>query len=231
MTADVRSALRAFGLTADDQRVAETVLGRGHRLTRAVANQHVLARQAIVALGALVFCASAPFLDLRLAPVVVVAAVLVVVLFVLGWAVAHRVARERAQELIATGGGVLAVSVVARESRRLASRREREHLARSLETLYRAALRWHRILPQYRPPAGVRQLGHLPTEVKGVAAALRGHRVSVQGVALTKFLLMDGRSPLYANELGPLREELNRIRYLLETEDEVGRDAELPRAA
>jgi hypothetical protein len=65
--------------------------------------------------------------------------------------------------------------------------------------------------------------------VKSIAKALRGDRVGVQGVALTVRLLTDGcQSPLYANELGPLREELNRIRYLLETAD--GRDTERSRA-
>ncbi len=230
MTAYVRSALQAFGLTGDDQRAAETVLGRGHRLTRAVAHQHVLARQTIGALAALVVCAAAVVLHLELAPVIVAAAVVVALLFILGWLVAHHVARERARDLLATGGNVLAVSVVARESRRLASRRERESLARSIEALYRDAVRWYQILPRYRPPNGVQQLRNLSAEVKSIAKALRGDRVGVQGVALTVRLLTDGcQSPLYANELGPLREELNRIRYLLETAD--GRDTERSRAA
>jgi hypothetical protein len=42
----------------------------------------------------------------------------------------------------------------------------------------------------------------------------------VQGVALTARFLSDGYgSPLYGNEVEPLREELNRIRYLLETSE------------
>jgi hypothetical protein len=55
--------------------------------------------------------------------------------------------------------------------------------------------------------------------------ALRRDRVRVQGVALTSRLLSDGQSsPLYANEVGPLREELNRIRFLLECADGAGLD-------
>ena len=100
----------------------------------------------------------------------------------------------------------------------------------SIEALYRDAVRWYQILPRYRPPNGVQQLRNLSVEVTSIAKALRGDRVGVQGVALTVRLLTDGcQSPLYANELGPLREELNRIRYLLETAD--GRDTERSRAA
>jgi hypothetical protein len=42
----------------------------------------------------------------------------------------------------------------------------------------------------------------------------------VQGVALAARFLSDGYgSPLYGNDVEPLREELNRIRYLLEASE------------
>jgi len=209
-----------MGLTPDDKRAAESVLGRGHRLTRAVANLHTVARQSLVAALSLVVGVPCVLLHLGLAPLFVGAALLVVVAFALAWAVMHRIARERAQELIANGRDVVVLSVVAREHRRLASLDEREQLARSLETLYRDALRWHEILPQFRPPNGVQQLRDLPGEVNGLVAALRRDRVRVQGVALTARLLTNGyESPLYQDQLGPLREELNRIRFLLEADD------------
>jgi hypothetical protein len=51
-------------------------------------------------------------------------------------------------------------------------------------------------------------------------------------VALTERLLSDGSgSPLYANELEPLREELNRIRYLLEATDEPASEPATERRA
>ena len=222
MTAYVRQAARAAGLTADDTRAAESVLGRGHLLTRAVANQHTVAQQSLVAGIALVVGGAGVLLHLGVAPLFVGAAAVVVVAFGLAWAVTHRIARERAQDLIASGGDSVVLSVVARERHRLASPREREQLARSLEGLYRDALRWHEILPRFRPPHGIQQLRDLPNEVKGLTAALRRDRVRVQGVASTARLLSNrGDSPLYANELGPLREELNRVRYLLESADSV----------
>jgi hypothetical protein len=233
MTVFMRHIARAAGLTAADKRAAESVLGRGHRLTRAVANQHTTAQQSLVAGLAVAGGGTGLPLHLGLARLFVEAAVVVGIAFVFVWAVTHRIVRERAQELIADGGDGVVLSVIARERRRLGSVRVREQLARSLESLHQDALRWHQILPQFRPLHGVQQLGELGVEVAGLTAALRRERTRVQGVALTERLLSDGSgSPLYANELEPLREELNRIRYLLEATDEpVSESATERRAA
>jgi hypothetical protein len=223
MTSSLRHAVQSTGLSAADKRASESVLGRSHRLTRALSNTHTLAWQAIVA--GLAVAAAAVALDARLthAGLALGVATAVAVAFLLAWLVAWRVARERAQDLIAAGSDSVVLSVVARERRRLASRKERERVARSLEGLYRDALRWHEILPQFRPPHGVVQLRYLGNELRALTRALRRDRVRVQGVALAERFLSDGyESPLYANELGPLREELNRIRFLLESADDVG---------
>jgi hypothetical protein len=216
----LRHAARSTGLARTDAREAESVLGRGHRLTRAVSNQHTLALQSVVATLAIAIGALGLLADVRHARLVLGIAVAVGVAFVLMWAVARKIARERAHDLIAAGDDRVLLSIVARERRRLGSRKERERLARSLEALHRDALRWNEILPQFRPPDGVVQLRHAGRELDGLIRALRRDRIRVQGVALTARLLSDGyESPLYGNELGPLREELNRIRFLLETPD------------
>ena len=219
MTSFIRHAVRSTGLTAHDTHAAEAVLGREHALTRAVSNQHTLALQSLVASLAVVAgprrsrtrrtCATCPGIALAVA-----------VAFVVLWLVVRSVAREHAQSLIAAGADGVVLNVVARERRRLASRGEREALARSLASLHRDALRWNRTHPHFRPLFGVAQLRHVSQEVDALVAALRRDRVRVQGVALTSRFLSDGQSsPLYANELGPLREELNRIRFLLEAGD------------
>jgi hypothetical protein len=220
MTSFLRHAARSTGLTAADKHSAESVLGRDHRLARAVSYQHTLALQSAVAGLAVLAGGAGLVLDLGVATLVVVAGAVVAVLFVLAWALTRRVTRERAQDLIAAGDDSVVVSVLARERRRLTSRKERERLARSLEGLYRDALRWHEILPRFRPPHGVVQLRHTGPELEGLTRALRRDRVRVQGVALTARFLSNGyESPLYGNELEPLREELNRIRYLVETSE------------
>lgn len=225
MISFLRHAARSTGLTAADKRAAESVLGRSHGLTRAVSDQHTLATQTVVAVLAVAAGALGVFLHFHIAVLVLGAGVVVGAAFVLAWVVARKIARERAQDLIATGDDGVVLSVLARERRRLASRKERERLARSIEALHRDALRWHGILPQFRPLQGVTQLRYVGEEVEALASALRRERVRVQGVALTTRLLTDGYgSPLYADELGPLREELKRIRYLLESGDEVARD-------
>jgi hypothetical protein len=217
MTSFLRHAARSTGLTAADKHAAESVLGRDHRLTRAVSYQHTLALQSAVAGLAVLAGGAGLALDLGVATLIVVAGAVVAVFFVLAWAVTRHVTRERAQDLIAAGDDSVVVSVLARERQRLSSRKERERLANSLEGLHRDALRWHEILPRFRPPHGVVQLRHAGPELEGLTRALRRDRVRVQGVALTaRFLSNAYQSPLYGNELEPLRAELNRIRYLVE---------------
>jgi hypothetical protein len=201
------------------------VLGREHGLTRAVSNQHSLALQSLVASLAVVAGTAAVLAHVGRAPLALGVAVTVAVAFVVLWLVVRSVAREQAQSLIAAGADCVVLDVVARERRRLASRGEREALARSLASLHRDALRWNRTHPHFRPLFGVAQLRHVSQEVDALVTALRHDRVRVQGVALTSRLLSDGQSsPLYANEIGPLREELNRIRFLLEYADGAGLD-------
>jgi len=220
MTSYLRDTARSLGLTAADKHAAESVLGREHRLTRAVSYQHTLALQSTVAGLAALSGGAGLLLDFGVATLLVVVGTVVAMSFVVAWAVTRRVTRERAQDLIAVGDDSVVVSVLARERRRLTSRKERERLASSLEALYRDALQWYEILPRFRPPQGVLQLRHTGPEVEGLTQALRRDRVRVQGVALTARFLSDGyASPLYGNELEPLREELNRIRYLLETSE------------
>jgi hypothetical protein len=215
-----------------DKRAAEAVLGRSHRLTRALSNLHTLALQATVALLAVVAGAVGLLMDLRHRELVFGVAAVVALAYLMAWMAAHRMTRERAEDLVAAGNDRVVLPVIGRVRRRLASRKEREALAHSLELLHRDALRWDEILPQFRPLRGVRQLRDLSPEVEALTVALRRDRVRVQGVALAARLLSDGyESPLYANELGPLRDELNRIRYLLESTDEPVADPAAERRA
>jgi hypothetical protein len=229
---DLKQAARSTGITLAETRDAESVLGRSHRLTRALTSTHTLALQTVVA--ALAVVAACLGLILHLGPTMLVVAVctLVALAFLLAWMAARRRARERARDLIAAGRDGVALSVVARERRRLASPKERERFAKSLEAFHRDAMRWYEIPPQFRPPHGILQLRDVNRELAALTEALRRDRVRVQGVALTEKLLTDGcESPLFADELGPLREELNRIRYLLATPNRSANDDEARRLA
>src|SRR5689334_21540820 len=100
MTSFLRHAARSTGLTAADKTAAESVLGRGHRLTKAVSNQHALAIQSVVAGLAIAAGSIGVPLGVRRSTLMLVAAAVVAVAFVLMWTVARRIARERAQALI-----------------------------------------------------------------------------------------------------------------------------------
>ena len=135
------------------------------------------------------------------------------------WFAADRVARERAEDLIAAGNDSVALPVSLATDGASHLERSARRLAHSLEVLHRDALRWYEIRPAV--PTATRRRSSSDTWAREVEAlddrpAPRPRRV--QGVALTVAISSrDGHaSPLYGNELGPLREELNRIRYLLE---------------
>jgi len=232
MTSLLRHAARSTGLTSADTHAAESVLGRRHALTRAVANQHTLAMQSAVAVLAVVAAALCELVHLQHATLLVVVALGICAAFVVAWTLTRETVARGARDLIAGGYDNLVLSVVARERRRLASRKERERLARALEEFHRDALRRHPLLPHSQLLPGVAQLRHTSREVEALATALRRERARVQGVALVARLLADGHeSPLYAGERGPLREELNRIRYLLESAEERAPDAPAERKA
>jgi hypothetical protein len=125
--------------------------------------------------------------------------------------------RDIAEELIASGNDAArALSTVEEERRRLASRKERRRLARSLELLVHDAEHWPRGAVRYQPPPGVICLRLVVDEAREVVELLDAEPADVRGVALTSRLLTDGRaSPLYGTDPEPLREELRRIRFLL----------------
>jgi hypothetical protein len=153
------------------------------------------------------------------APVVLGAAALVALGFVVSVTFSGFEIRDRVQEVIAAGYERLPLRVVRDERLRLLSRRERERFARSLERLLKDAQNWNRILPATRPPHGVRELRFAEREVHEVASLLRSDPVHVPGVARTARFLSDGAtSPLFGGDDEALRAELCRIRDLLERE-------------
>jgi len=197
----------------------ERALGRGHALTRAVSRQHTSAIQASVATATAIAAAGALAAHDRTGPLALGVGVgaIVAIAFLLAWANARRIVRDLTLELIATGADLRALSVVARERRRLSSPRFREILARALERDLRDAQEWYRLPRSARPLPGVRCLCHLVPEVIDVVALLRSDQASVQGVAVAARLIFDGwDSPLNEGDVDRVREELNRIRYLQE---------------
>jgi hypothetical protein len=206
-----------LGLSSDDERRAASILGQGHPLTRAVSLQRTFITQAVVTAGALVLGVAGWLAGIPGASLEVAIAVPVELALVLAWMCVRGRVRGRTETLIAAGEDVHGIPVVGRERGRLGSHRVRESLARSLEGLLRDAERWHQLLPSARPLPGVECLRDAAPEVADVVARLRSENARVQGVALLSRLLIEGQSsPLYSGNARLLREELCRIRYLLE---------------
>jgi len=220
VTSLLKHAARTTGLTSADKRAAERLLGHRHKLTRALATEHSLAVQSLVAVIAVVVSGIGVVLGVGGASLVAVAAAIVGAAFVLGWSITLHMVRERAQDLIAISDEGVLVPVVARERRRLGSRKERERLAKSLEGYVRDATRWTRIDPRSRPPIGVRCLLLARREARDVTMLVRGEAPSLRGVvALLRFLTDGQHSSLFAGDVPRLRWELARIAALLESDE------------
>ena len=203
-------------ISRDDEKAASAALGRDHALVRLFALRRALAWQIAVTSVPVLFGIVGTVRQVATAPAVLGSAGLVWLVLVGALRLVGTQMRSCARELIAAGYDELRRPNVIDERRRLASRKERESLARTLERLLHDAQHWHRILPTARPLPGVHALRFMPAEVHEVVVLLRADPVRVRGVALTVELLTDGgSSPLFQGDAEKLRAELNRIRDLL----------------
>ena len=201
-----------------EEEVAAAAFGRSHPLVGALASRRARARQLAVTAAVLVF-ALVTMLGRHagLGREVFGAATVVALPLAFGlWSARSRV-REQARELIADGRSEPFVPVVADERRRLASRRLREHLARSLESYVRDATRWAWIDPRARPPVETRCIVFVSSEAHEVTRLVRSDAASPRGVAALWRFLTDGqRSSLFGGDIVKLRWGLLRIAALLE---------------
>jgi hypothetical protein len=190
-----------------------TLLGSAHPLTRVSRATTAVARQACVATLLLAAALAATADGVAWAPAADAGAALT--LAALGaLAIALRArARWEARELIARGDEHLPLPPVERERRRLLSERTRRSVAASLERIVDLAAE---PLPRFAPPLfDVRVVRAVAGDLRRTAEVLRSGTASARGVALAERLVTWGGSELHGHELGPLREELRRVRYLL----------------
>jgi hypothetical protein len=189
-----------------------SLLGPAHPLTRAMRDGNAVTRQARAV--AMVLAAALTAALNGLAWAWAGAAGSAAVLGALGGAaIAVRLrANWAAREVIADGGERLPLAPIKRERERLLADGTRRTLATSLE----------RMLAQAAAPSAVRPLFDIGVvqavaeDLRALAVELRSGPASARGVALTEQLVTWGGSELHGRELEPLREQLNRVRYLLE---------------
>lgn len=211
-----RGAARAK-TTSRAEQSAGAVLGPTHPLTRATEAVEGVARQwhscAAVLAGAII----AELQGHPWAPALAVSAgIVLVALTTLVAALKQRV-RDRATALIAEGRETLPIAIVQRQRQRLLARRTRMTLAHTLHAMVRDATSPPRI-----ETIGARRLfdavviAAVANDLRAVVSLLQNQHARARGVALTERLITDGGSALYSDNEIRLREELNRVRGVLE---------------
>ena len=124
--------------------------------------------------------------------------------------------RESALKFIAAGGCPVANSEIARLAGALNDRTHIERLAADLGRALHHAENLHELPVATRPPESLRRLTSFRGEVEQIILLLQGASLSLRGLALLKLSLLGGYgSVLYAGDMSAVREQLWRIRFLL----------------
>jgi hypothetical protein len=178
----------------------------------------MLLKQSLVAAGLLSASIAALAAGASAALPYVVAAALVQAGLACGMAVLRESKRELVLDLIIQGREDLPLPAIERHRRRLLDRRTRVRVAASFDSIIEEAAKPPRV-PLLSPAllidaAVVRPLLQ---ELRAVVALLQARPESAAGVAAAERLLSDGGSALYRSDAQALREELARVRYLLES--------------
>ena len=204
-----------LGRRRDQSSRALDLLGARHPLVHVTNDIRVMAEQSIVVTTMLAAGLSAVLAGVSEAGAVVVAALLVQVAVTWRLVLTASARRDIVLDLIVDGREALPLRSVARERRRLLDRRHRVLLARALD-----ALREEAAIPLMRrsslPLYSRRVVAAVAPELEETAQALRRSDARVRGVALSERLLSGHDSPLYGDDADRLREELRRVRFLLD---------------
>ena len=200
---------------AGECQTAEVLLGLGHPLVSLLYACHTTADEIVVVAalqvaGVVLLWMSAPY---ALALTVAAAAVQLALDVRTGMLRAHR--RELCRDLVIDGRGRLPLAALRCELGRLRDPRLQTRLARSLEDLASSADHHHQELALGPPLCSRRVLAAVKPQLRDLVQSLRADGAGVRGVAMLDRLITSGASPLYGRRVGPLRDELGRIRYLL----------------
>lgn len=201
----------------DRRRAVALALAVDHPLARRTRLVGVLARQAATT-GAVVAVGAIATLQRReWGPSVLGVAVLLTLALIAALVLARQARHEDILRLVAAGQGPLGLADVAHEADRLVGSAQRAALARRLDRALADAHGWHQIAVAQRPPPGIRLLVGLTNEVEDILERVQGGDVAPGGLALLELMLIGGYdSALYVGDRQALREQLWRVRYLLD---------------
>jgi hypothetical protein len=207
---------RTSRISCQPPKAPAALLGREHPFVRATDRLASVAYACVAVSAALLSATAALVAGSSSALAIVVAAALADVLLVCWAGMLIGTRRAHALDLICRGHDDLPIPVVKRLAAHLSSPRYRERLVRSLEQLVDPEVRLFDVatLPWRFLPADL--VEPVRRELDQIARLLRNPDASVQGVALLRALLVDGTSSLHGDDVRVLREDLARIRFLLE---------------
>ncbi|HJS94508.1 MAG TPA: hypothetical protein VJ741_09605 [Solirubrobacteraceae bacterium] len=212
----IRRWLHAGAPPASRAESACTILGPTHPLARAIETAAGTAKQwracAAILTGAIIAKTEGHSWATALA---VSAGIILLALTAL-LAALQQLVRDRATALIADDETV-PITTVQRQRQRLLTRRRSKTLARTLNTMVRQATTPPKIRTTgTRPLFDPAVIAGVSGDVRAVIARLQMEHTHARGVALTEQLITDGGSPLYGHDEERLREELHRVRYVLD---------------
>ena len=212
---------RSIGDLRRDHASAEAQLGPAHPLVALLAGLQTSVEQMCV-VAAVAVIGSVFLLGERRSPLaLLIGAGAAEVIPIARWVTRRVAVRDVCLDLVIENRRGVRIRVLERERRRVAERRHRATLARSITGLVEAAQR-PCTRPRALPVFNVCVVRSVAPELCAIAdRLLAARRPAVQGVALMEQLLRNGVSPLYGSEVEPLRRELGRARFLLEDSTEA----------
>jgi hypothetical protein len=195
---------------------ARSLLGADHPLARVSERLGVLRDQSL-AVGAVLFASLVALMAGEAAASwVVIAATVVQAALAFASALLAQTRHDCVLDVILDGRGGLPLVAVQRQRRRLIDPAHRAFLARWLDGLRHDAQRPIPRVPAARPVYSVGVIAAVAPDLQQIAKLLHSNHAGLRGIALTERLLRDGTSPLYGQDVELLRQELHRIRLLLQ---------------
>jgi hypothetical protein len=196
-------------------RTAGALLGLGHPLVGVLYACHITGDEIVVVGAVQVAAVVLLFANAPFALALMVAAAVVQLALGTRFAMLRAYRRELCLDLVIGGRERLPLAVLERELRRLRDPQFQARLARAVEDFADIADHDRREIGLGPPVYDRRVLAAVEPQLRDLVRSLRADAVAVRGVALLDRLITAGTSPLYGGRVGPLRDELGRIRYLL----------------
>lgn len=195
---------------------AVALLGERHPLVKAIRRLDLAVRQLLVAVAILIGAGGALATGSTAAPALAVGAAVAALLLAIRVGVLLESRHACVLALIRNGHGGLPIPLVEHAGAELIRPRHRQRMTKSIEALLDPRIQ------RFEPVTNPRQFlrgdlaGPVRRELEAIARLLAEPDVDVQGVALLERLLFDGMSSLYGDNARLLRDDLRRIRFLLE---------------